>query len=386
MQGRRLSAFLGGLLLVLVLIGANHPAGLTDLAHPVAQPRTATEARPAQPQAPRAPFEGMLLGYAFHGFTADELARVRRAVPGTVAVVTGEVAVASGRPSYPVVPVEAMTADPTEYAAAAGDPALAAHLRTGAVLARGEAGLRHLAVGQQLALADGHSLPVTAVVDDVVLGGNEMALPPQYLPRRAGTAASYVLLPAGPSTAERVRAAMGHRTVRVKAHTANGFLSADDTVLTQLQVKERFGEFALRPRSDGSGFDQDPAYERHWLVNDQHVQQLGAVTCNKAVMPALRAAMKEITDRGLGATIDTADFQYEGGCWNPSVVPLSGGSMSRHSWGIAVDINVAANDLGGTPHQDPRLVAIMAKHGFAWGGEFTRPDGMHFEYVGEPAG
>jgi hypothetical protein len=60
-----------------------------------------------------------------------------------------------------------------------------------------------------------------------------------------------------------------------------------------------------------------------------------------------------------------------------------------HAWGLAVDLNARANPFGGRSRQDPRLVRIMERHGFSWGGDFpTRPDPMHFEFRGraEPAG
>jgi len=47
---------------------------------------------------------------------------------------------------------------------------------------------------------------------------------------------------------------------------------------------------------------------------------------------------------------------------------------------------VPENPFGAPPNQDPRLVAVMERWGFIWGGIFVRPDGMHFEYHRPPAG
>ena len=63
-----------------------------------------------------------------------------------------------------------------------------------------------------------------------------------------------------------------------------------------------------------------------------------------------------------------------------SAAATSSGDVSHHSWGAALDVNVATNWLGRPPHQDPRLVAAFVRRGFVWGGRFLVPDGMHFEY------
>ena len=57
-------------------------------------------------------------------------------------------------------------------------------------------------------------------------------------------------------------------------------------------------------------------------------------------------------------------------------------SVSRHAWGIAVDINAQDNPYGAPSQQDPRLVEVMADHGFIWGGDWPTPDAMHFELTG----
>jgi hypothetical protein len=145
-------------------------------------------------------------------------------------------------------------------------------------------------------------------------------------------------------------------------------------------VKTRFGEFDVAYDPNGD-VRLDPAWKAAWIAQER-IPQLGLVACNRKVMPDLRAAMEEVTRRGLGSIVHTADFRKQGGCWNPRVVRFGAGQLSSHTWGIAVDINVDDNPLGATPKQDPRLVEIMERHGFYWGGRWLRPDGAHFEWVG----
>ena len=62
--------------------------------------------------------------------------------------------------------------------------------------------------------------------------------------------------------------------------------------------------------------------------------------------------------------------------------------LSNHAWGSAMDLNARWNRLGQPPAGIGRpgcllpLVAIANDQGWAWGGDFTTPDGMHWEYVG----
>ena len=103
---------------------------------------------------------------------------------------------------------------------------------------------------------------------------------------------------------------------------------------------------------------------------------LGRVTCNRAVIPQLRGAMQELQDAGLSRLIHS----YLG-CYVPRFVnriPTAG--ISHHTWGVAFDCNIDGNGFGQPPHQDPRLVELLQRWGFTWGGDFVVPDGNHFEY------
>ncbi|NUQ24701.1 MAG: M15 family metallopeptidase [Saprospiraceae bacterium] len=74
-----------------------------------------------------------------------------------------------------------------------------------------------------------------------------------------------------------------------------------------------------------------------------------------------------------------------GGAYVARFVRGSQTTLSNHAFGTAFDINVPWNGLGRMPAligqegSVRELVKIAHKHGFYWGGHFTRLDGMHFE-------
>lgn len=91
----------------------------------------------------------------------------------------------------------------------------------------------------------------------------------------------------------------------------------------------------------------------------------------------MRGALQELVDTGLADLVQVEEY---GGCWVPRFIGRDPTRpLSLHSWGIAVDLNLASNQLGTVGEMDPRVVGVMARWGFAWGGTWSTPDPMHFE-------
>jgi hypothetical protein len=170
------------------------------------------------------------------------------------------------------------------------------------------------------------------------------------------------------------RAAGPSLPVRVRSGAQTPYLRQADGVLPPEWEKVYFGEFAARPQGGGS-FLLDPAWI-HEHVRTARVPVLGTVRCNRALLRPLRSALGSLRRSGLGALVPRSDY---GGCFVPRVI-RGGSSLSHHTWGSAIDINVSTNGLGRPPQQDPRLVTAFERAGFVWGGRFLRPDGMHFEF------
>ena len=95
--------------------------------------------------------------------------------------------------------------------------------------------------------------------------------------------------------------------------------------------------------------------------------------CNKAMVKPLSEAFKNLIDRGFVNELKTFD-----GCFN--IRKKRGlSSMSLHSWGLAIDVNAAWNQLNKQPTLSAEFVKCFTDAGFTWGGTWKRKDGMHFQ-------
>lgn len=259
--------------------------------------------------APRAvadtPFAGAFLVEGIHGFTAAQVARMTNALDRPVVPVTiGELLVRTRPRGYGAAPVATMVVDPLGYAEALGDPSIAAALSRGAVVARTTAQLLGVTVGDVLRPTNSEALRVAAVVPDPVTSGYQAAVGPGLAALagfRVRSRADYVIVRSAAGQVAReqssVRAALPARRLRFVVPRRNAFFSPSSHVLSQGQVQQRFGMFAIR--STTTGFSVDPS----WVaanITVRHVPLLGSVVCNRMVMPALVAAMTDLRRRGLG--------------------------------------------------------------------------------------
>ena len=124
----------------------------------------------------------------------------------------------------------------------------------------------------------------------------------------------------------------------------------------------------------GGRIAPEPAWEAAHISTEE-IPILGTVTCNRFVFPQLRAAFEEIVARGLSDEIYPGEYA---GCYYPRFIAGST-SLSNHSFGTALDINTSGNQRGTVGELDRQVVSIMKKWGFAWGGDWSYTDPMHFE-------
>jgi hypothetical protein len=172
----------------------------------------------------------------------------------------------------------------------------------------------------------------------------------------------------------RLRKAVGEAaTLRVLALEFD--VDVPQTAVLGGSVADAVGSFAYTPHADGR-VTPDPSWVRDF-IRTEPVPILGDVTCNRVMLPQLRAALTEVVQRGLGDRIHRSQY---GGCYYPRYIGYDPGKgLSLHTWGIAVDLNVPENQRGTVGHMDRQVVEVFERWGFAWGGHWRYTDPMHFE-------
>jgi hypothetical protein len=281
------------------------------------------------------------------------------------------------------IPLDAIAVDPRRYARTVPPEARSAfaRLRRGTtVISQTEGGLRRVGAGGVLELADGRRMRVAAVVDDAVLRDAEVAVAegdPRVPPLRSTVV---VALRTPITLRELIRRTERGAAARI---LPGGPLPPAGPVgpARPGHLKVQFGEPAVGLPYGTDWVRLSPAFVGRYIVV-RRVPILGSVTCHRAVIGPLRAAFGELVRRGLAGLVDPGDYA---GCYAPRRIQPRG-QLSLHAWGLAVDLNASRNPFRGRSHQDRRLVRVMERHGFTWGGRWpTRRDPMHFEYRGQAA-
>ena len=143
-------------------------------------------------------------------------------------------------------------------------------------------------------------------------------------------------------------------------------------VLPTALVKEMFGDFQIKER-DGVWITTELEW-REENIQNKRMPILGITRCHRLMWEPLEGALNQILEEGLEEYLSIEEWRSSGGCYAPRRINRfdAGGSISRHAWGIAIDINTKSS-------YPPRVVQIFNDWGFAWGGTWTSPDEMHFE-------
>lgn len=147
-------------------------------------------------------------------------------------------------------------------------------------------------------------------------------------------------------------------------------------VLSLPATKTRFGEFAFKDLP-GRDIRAGASWIEEYVVETE-IPIIGTVVCNRLIIDDLTDVMNDLIDSGLAAEIDPDLY---GGCWSPRRINKNA-NLSRHAWGIAIDINVDFDEPGLGPIPSDGVIETFERHGFRWGGDYPVPDNHHFEWVG----
>ncbi|MEX2279527.1 MAG: M15 family metallopeptidase [Acidimicrobiia bacterium] len=306
-----------------------------------------------------------------------------------LAVSRGDATVQSFAPGF-AVPMSFTAVDPVGSAPLLGLD-ISGALARGLVMSEATAALRGAQPGDEVTLEawNGtiHTFPISAVVPDGAIGWTELLFGMDVATTLGIDRPSRAVMWGVNTTLVDLltSAVLGDAPVRVSGPGSERepFM---DWVLPLVQVKQRFGEFSFAETNTDSIETDDVWFEANIVT--VVLPRLGQFRCHRLVMPYIEGALAELEASGLADQVDSEDFQLAGGCYNARLARGGdldrGFALSRHSWGIAIDFNPSTNGFGAETTLSEHFGNVLRDWGFAWGAGWRIPDGMHFEWHGEP--
>jgi hypothetical protein len=153
-------------------------------------------------------------------------------------------------------------------------------------------------------------------------------------------------------------------------------------VLSGARIEQAFGRFPYRSHPNGRITIDGDWVSRNIVRCTLKKARNGrdhTTECHRLAKDRFEAVFEEIARSGLSGLIRTFDGIWvpRHTTWNPSK------PLSRHSWGIAIDLNASTNGYGnGISPENRALNEIFNRFGFAWGGDWSpqsKRDAMHWE-------
>lgn len=299
-----------------------------------------------------------------------------------------------------------VTALPTDVIAATMGRAVSGPISAGqVVMGETSAGLRGAQAGDTVDLVSAGGQMVTftigRVAPDAEVGGTEIVMSLEQADLLGSNRTTRVLVYGPPNRAslDQMLAAYGLST-NTKVRIRRSWDAFDpDFTLGMARTKQLLGEFDfdLANLSNDGWTNMNAAWVAAHLPPAAQTYPTGIrARCHDVIRADLTAALEQIAtsypflvnNPSIVSDIDVANTNSYGGCGIGKVrfarITQNLGSISRHSWGQPIDMSTVANCQGCVPKFDCRIVRVFRAHGFAWGGNFLTPDGMHFEWVGEP--
>lgn len=151
--------------------------------------------------------------------------------------------------------------------------------------------------------------------------------------------------------------------------------------MTTQQTIKRYGT----PNETGSGYLVTINLPYPMRIAWDTKTTVTRMRCHKLIADKFTAVFDDLLAHYGLAKIQELGIDLFGGCFNYRKM-RQGNSWSKHSWGIAIDLDPARNGMNtpvskaefGKEDYHP-MIDIFKKHGFLWGGDLWKKDCTHFE-------